>query len=127
MVFSIREKSISSVFSVLLIRDEHIKQSELHIFDGKIVTLGKNMTRGLVFKTFNTLFDENASCHFALGNAITSGVEGALKMSKEELEKNNINTSLTHVDFMVGAKDLKITGIKEDGTEVPVFVDGNWA
>jgi aminopeptidase len=76
---------------------------------------------------YNTLFDENASCHFALGNAITTAVEGATEMSKEEQEANNINTSLTHVDFMVGAKDLTITGIKEDGTEVPVFIEGNWA
>ncbi len=76
---------------------------------------------------YNTLFDENASCHFALGNAITTAVEGAVEMSKEELEANNINTSLTHVDFMVGASDLMITGIKEDGTEILVFVNGNWA
>lgn len=76
---------------------------------------------------FNTLYDENASCHFALGNAIVSGVEGGTKMTKEEHEANNINTSLTHVDFMVGAEHLSITGIKEDGSEVPVFVNGNWA
>lgn len=76
---------------------------------------------------FNTLYDENASCHFALGNAIMSGVEGAIKMTKEEHEANNINTSLTHVDFMVGAENLNITGILDDGTKVPVFVNGNWA
>lgn len=76
---------------------------------------------------YNTLFDENASCHFAIGNAIIKAVDGAIGMSKEELAENNINDSLIHVDFMVGAKDLSITGIKEDGTEVPVFVNGNWA
>lgn len=76
---------------------------------------------------FNTLYDENASCHFALGNAIMSGVKDATTMSKEEHEAHNINTSLTHVDFMVGAEDLNITGILDDGTEVPVFVNGNWA
>lgn len=80
---------------------------------------------GIIF--FNTLFDENASCHFALGAAYPSCIENGISMSKEEKEKAGVNESLTHVDFMVGCKELNIMGIKEDGSEVQVFKDGNWA
>ncbi len=76
---------------------------------------------------FNTLFDENASCHFALGKAYPICVKGGDEMSKEELIAAGANDSLTHVDFMVGTDDLEIIGIKEDGTEVQVFINGNFA
>ena len=79
---------------------------------------------GILF--YNTLFDENAACHFAFGEAYPC-IAGAEKMSKEELEKRGMNDSMTHVDFMVGTKDLQITGVTHDGREVPVFVDGNFA
>ncbi|MBE5732861.1 MAG: aminopeptidase [Clostridiales bacterium] len=75
---------------------------------------------------YNTLFDENASCHFALGSAYTCSVEGADKMSKEEQEKVGLNYSLEHVDFMIGTSDLEIFGVK-DGKEYPIFKNGNWA
>lgn len=76
---------------------------------------------------YNTLFDENASCHFALGRCYETTVEGGASMSEEELTAVGGNHSMIHVDFMVGTSDLTITGIKKDGTEVPVFVNGNWA
>ncbi len=79
----------------------------------------------LVF--FNTLFDENAACHLAFGRAYASTLIGGQTMSQDELAKNGANDSLIHEDFMVGSKDLNIVGIKADGTEIPVFVDGNWA
>ncbi len=75
---------------------------------------------------YNTLFDENASCHFALGSAYTCCVEGADKMSREEQEKVGLNYSLEHVDFMIGTEDLEIVGVK-NGKEYPVFKNGNWA
>ena len=75
---------------------------------------------------YNTLFDENASCHFALGSAYTCCVEGADKMSREEQEKVGLNYSLEHVDFMIGTEDLEIVGIK-NGKEYSVFKNGNWA
>lgn len=78
---------------------------------------------GILF--YNTLFDENASCHFAFGEAYPC-VRGGAKMSKEELEARGLNMSMTHVDFMVGTKDLSILGITHDGKEVPVFQDGNF-
>lgn len=79
---------------------------------------------GVLF--LNTLFDENASCHFAFGEAYPC-IKGAENMSEEELKERGVNMSMTHVDFMVGSPDLSITGITHDGKEVPVFVDGNFA
>lgn len=76
---------------------------------------------------YNTLFDENASCHFAFGKAYPTCVEGGTEMSPKELEEAGINESIMHEDFMVGSKDLSIIGVKEDGTEIEIFKDGNWA
>lgn len=80
---------------------------------------------GLLF--YNTLFDENASCHFALGACYPSCLEGGKDMSKEEVEAAEGNNAPLHVDFMVGSADLKIIGECEDGKEIPVFLDGNFA
>lgn len=76
---------------------------------------------------FNTLYDENASCHFAIGKAYPVNVAGGTKMTVEELKAAGANDSLTHVDFMIGTADLEIMGIHEDGSEVPVFINGNFA
>ncbi len=75
---------------------------------------------------YETLFDENAACHIAFGEAYPC-VEGGNDMSREERIARGLNDSITHVDFMIGTKDLSITGITQDGREVPVFVDGNFA
>ncbi len=76
---------------------------------------------------YNTLFDENASCHFAIGSAYPGCVENGAELTEEELLEAGLNQAPNHVDFMIGTKDLQITGIKEDGTEIPVFTDGNFA
>lgn len=76
---------------------------------------------------YNTLYDENASCHLAVGSGISEAIEGGMSKSREELLQVGINNSLTHVDFMFGTADLSITGIRPDGTRVPVFQNGNWA
>lgn len=80
---------------------------------------------GILF--YNTLYDENASCHLAVGSGISEAIEGGMSKSREELLQVGINDSLTHVDFMFGTADLSITGIRPDGTRVPVFQNGNWA
>lgn len=80
---------------------------------------------GLVF--YNTLFDENASCHIALGKAYPTNIENGAQMSEEELDAHGVNDSLTHVDFMIGSEDLAIDGIKADGSTEAVFRDGTWA
>lgn len=80
---------------------------------------------GIIF--FNTLFDENASDHLALGASYPFNVAGGTKMSDEELLDHGMNVSQTHVDFMVGSADMNIDGIKKNGTIVPVFRNGDWA
>ncbi len=80
---------------------------------------------GILF--FNTLFDENASCHLAFGEAYPSCVRGGEDMTEEEQKAAGLNRSMTHVDFMVGTADLSIVGTTQDGREIPVFVDGNFA
>lgn len=80
---------------------------------------------GLLF--FNTLFDENASNHLAIGSAYAFCLEGGKTMSPEELMENGLNQSITHVDFMVGSAEMNIDGITEDGQREPVFRKGNWA
>lgn len=75
---------------------------------------------------YNTLFDENAACHIAFGEAYPC-LEGGQQMSKEELKARGLNDSITHVDFMVGTADLAIMGRTQDGKDVPVFVNGNFA
>ncbi len=75
---------------------------------------------------YNTLFDENAACHIAFGEAYPC-LEGGQQMTKEELKARGLNDSMTHVDFMVGTPDLSIVGVTRDGREVPVFVNGNFA
>ena len=75
----------------------------------------------------NTLFDENACCHVAAGQGFGEVLEGFLDLSREELTERGINDSMIHVDYMVGAEDLRITGIRADGTRVPVFENGTWA
>lgn len=76
---------------------------------------------------YNTLFDENASCHLALGKAYPTCIAGGASMSKEELERAGVNDSLIHEDFMIGTKDLEIVGVKQDGEEIVVFQQGNFA
>ncbi|WP_144510836.1 aminopeptidase [Bacillus sp. FJAT-22090] len=76
---------------------------------------------------FNTLFDENASNHLAIGSAYPTTIQGGTKMSQEELLKNGMNTSIVHVDFMIGSDKMDIDGIKQDGTIVPIFRNGDWA
>ena len=81
--------------------------------------------KGILF--YNTLFDENASCHIALGSAYAFSLQGGKEMSREELDRAGLNDSITHVDFMIGSEKLNIYGVDKDGNETPVFIKGNWA
>lgn len=94
---------------------------------GEVALISKNTPireSGILF--FDTLYDENASCHLALGMGFPECLEGGLEMERDELLAHGVNWSHTHVDFMVGADDLSITGIAKDGTETPIFVGGQW-
>ena len=76
---------------------------------------------------YNTLYDENASCHLALGSAYATCIKDGANLPREEYDKYGINDSLTHVDFMIGSPDLQIVGETHDGETVQIFKDGNWA
>ena len=94
---------------------------------GEIALIGKKSPiaeSGILF--FNTLFDENASCHLAFGASYPTTVKGGTAMTTEQLAEHGMNSSLQHVDFMVGTKDIDIDGIGFDGTVVPLFRDGEW-
>ena len=80
---------------------------------------------GLLF--YNTLYDENAACHLALGRGFTELYPNFQNYSEQELRDFGINYSLSHVDFMIGSKDLDIVGTKENGEKVQIFRNGNWA
>lgn len=80
---------------------------------------------GILF--LETLYDENASCHLALGKGFPETLEGGYELDEQELLQAGVNASAVHVDFMIGTADLQITGTRADGTKVPVFKDGNWA
>ena len=94
---------------------------------GEIALIGKNSPiaqSGILF--YNTLFDENASCHLAFGASYPTTVKGGNDMTDEQLAARGMNQSIQHVDFMVGTKDIDIDGIGYDGKVVPIFRDGDW-
>lgn len=81
--------------------------------------------RGHLF--YNTLFDENASCHIAIGRAYRFTLTGGEELNDEEFISAGGNVSLNHVDFMIGSPQMDMDGIKEDGTREPVMRQGEWA
>ena len=76
---------------------------------------------------YETLYDENAACHLALGAAFPECIEDGINMSKEELEENKLNDCTNHVDFMIGTKDLKVIGITKDNKEIVIMENGNFS
>ena len=80
---------------------------------------------GLLF--YNTLFDENAVCHCALGMGFKDLLPGGADLTAEEAYEKGINDSFIHVDFMIGSADLSVIGVKENGEEITLFKDGTWA
>ena len=80
--------------------------------------------RGHLF--YNTLFDENAACHLALGNGFPECIRGYEDMTKEQLNALGLNDSMLHVDFMIGDATLEIDGVTAAGQIVPIFRRGDW-
>ena len=80
---------------------------------------------GLLF--YNTLFDENAACHLALGKGFSNCIKDYDKYTLDECRSMGINDSMIHEDFMIGTDDLDITGLTKDKTRIPIFRNGNWA
>jgi aminopeptidase len=76
---------------------------------------------------YNTLLDENASCHLALGSAYRFSLDGGENLSPDEFKSRGGNISMTHNDFMIGSGEMDIDGILEDGSVEPVLRAGEWA
>lgn len=79
---------------------------------------------GITFR--DTLYDENASCHLALGNAYPASLIGGKEMTAEQLKQRGVNQSMIHIDFMIGSSDLSVTGYTHDNQAVPIFENGEW-
>lgn len=130
--FSIRFKNGKAV-EVKAEKNQHLLEKMISMDEGACM-LGEcalipydspiNNT-GLLF--YNTLFDENASCHLALGRGFSEVIEGYEDMTQEELKAKGINDSMIHVDFMIGSEDLDIFGVTKSGERVQIFKNGNWA
>ena len=80
---------------------------------------------GIMF--YNTLFDENAACHLALGRGYSSNIRSYENYTLDELRAMGVNDSMVHEDFMIGSADLAVTGITASGERVEIFKDGGWA
>ena len=80
---------------------------------------------GILF--YNTLFDENAACHLALGRGFNDTITGYQDKTNEECQALGINDSVIHTDFMIGCDSMNIDGVTESGETVPIFRKGNWA
>ena len=80
---------------------------------------------GILF--YNTLFDENAACHLALGMGFADTIKDFQNKSLDECRELGINDSMIHEDFMIGCDSMNIDAVCEDGSVVPVFRNGNWA
>ena len=95
---------------------------------GEIALVGYNSPiRNLETMFYETLFDENASCHFAIGDCYPTCLKNGADMTKEELLSHGLNSSIEHVDFMVGTKDLEITAETKSGDILKIFENGEWA
>ena len=80
---------------------------------------------GILF--YNTLFDENAVCHFALGMGFKELLPDGAELTTEQAKERGVNDSMIHVDFMVGTPDLHVVGVKDNGEEIVLFNNGTWA
>lgn len=108
--------------------EEMIKMDEAAAYLGEVALVPFDSPinqRDYLF--YNTLFDENACCHLALGMAFRNNIAGFEEMSDEDFKQENYNDSMNHVDFMIGSHDLKIVGHRENQEDVVVFENGVWA
>ncbi len=115
-------KSNKDVLSTMIGMDEgsaYLGECALVPYDSPI------QNSGILF--YNTLFDENAACHLALGRGFNDTIISFEEKTNEECKKMGINESMEHVDFMIGSEDLNIVATTKDGKEVQIFKDGNWA
>ena len=108
--------------------EKMIKMDECACMLGEVALVPKESpVNQCGFLFYETLFDENACCHVALGEGFKEVLPGGDDMTVEQAQEHGINDSIIHVDFMVGADDLSIDGIRPDGSRAHIFQNGTWA
>lgn len=130
--FSVRFEG-GKVVEVKAEKNQHLLEKMIHMDEGAcklgecaLIAYDSPINNsGLL--SYNTLFDENASCHLALGAGFNECVRGFENMTIEELREKGVNDSIIHVDFMIGSQDLDIVGVTKKGERVQIFKNGNWA
>ncbi len=121
-VVSVQAKKGETILKKLIDTDEGAS----HLGEVALVPHSSPISkRGHLF--YNTLFDENASCHIAIGRAYRFTLIGGEELNDDEFQQSGGNNSLTHVDFMIGSAKMDIDGIRQDGTREPVMRKGEWA
>ncbi len=107
---------------------KHLLKTDKGILSiGEVALIGKNSPIAkskILF--YNTLFDENASCHLALGKAYPTTIKGGDKLTVKELKEKGANDSIEHVDFMIGTEDMNIVGVDFNGGQTLIFANGDW-
>jgi aminopeptidase len=93
---------------------------------GEVALVTSDSPTFATFPLYNTLYDENVSCHLAIGNAYPACIEGAQEMTPEQLVAAGANSSAAHWDFMVGSPELEIDGEAADGQRTPIIRNGAW-
>jgi aminopeptidase len=105
----------------------HLETDEGAAFLGEVALVDGGSRVGQTGLTFfDTLFDENASCHIAYGDGIVTAVRGAEELSPEERVSRGINHSAVHSDFMIGGPEIDVDGIRRDGSEIEILRDDEW-
>ena len=115
-------KTNESLLQKIIARDEgaaYLGECALVPYDSPI------RRTGILF--YNTLFDENAACHLALGRGYSNTIDGFENMLRSDFADLGVNDSSVHVDFMIGAPDLSVVGVTESGKRIPVFENGTWS
>ncbi len=119
-------ESGAEVGAELLSEIIHMDENAAYLGEVALVPYSSPINKsGLLF--YNTLFDENAVCHLALGRGFTNVLVDYDKYTEEECQKMGINDSIVHEDFMIGTADLSITALTEEGKEIKIFENGEWA
>jgi aminopeptidase len=120
-VFDVRAEQGEELMRTHIATDEGAARlGEVALVDGAS-RVGKT---GIVF--YDTLFDENAAAHIALGMAILQGIDGASSLAPEERQARGVNHSSIHTDFMIGSSEVDISGVDARGSETPILRQGDW-